>query len=147
MYMEDVVIKMREFNRFYTNIISVLDQSVLNSGYSLAEARVLYEIGRIQPCSARLLMESINIDEGYLSRILNVFAKRGFLVRIQSEEDKRIYEITLSEKGILQLDNLNAIANQSNKKLIEKLTVSQLADLIKSMKTISKVLTQHNHVN
>ena len=138
---EKQVGKIREFNRFYTNVISILDRSVLHSNFSLAEARVLYEIRRIGPCSARKILEEINIDEGYLSRILNRFVSSELVIRMQSDNDKRRYVLRLSRKGIQSMDHLDSLMNTTTTNLIDTLTDEQLSQLLESMEIITQLLT------
>ena len=61
---QEQIAKIRSFNRFYTNIIGLLDQHFLDSPFSLTEGRVLYEICNTEDCSAKKIRESIVIDEG-----------------------------------------------------------------------------------
>ncbi len=66
--MNDVEVRAREirkFNRFYTNIIGLVNQTILESPYSLAEARVLLEIDNAQQCTASDLTKLLQIDPGY----------------------------------------------------------------------------------
>src|SRR5438477_224929 len=71
----------RRFNRFYTRQIGVLQEGLLNSSLSLSEVRVLYELAhREKPIAAELCKE-LELDAGYLSRILRAFHKRGWILR------------------------------------------------------------------
>lgn len=133
--------KIRAFNRFYTNVISVLDQSVLNSGFSLAEARILYEINLLAPCTAREIMEAINIDEGYLSRIITKFVSSEILIRSQTLNDKRRYELHLTQFGKAKINELELIANHSTESLIQELSPNELTRLLANMESINKLLT------
>lgn len=141
MHYEKEVLKIREFNRFYTSIISVLDQSVLDSGFSLAEARALFEVGQLQPCTARNIMEEVNIDEGYLSRILQKLELEGWIVKEQSEQDRRKYQLRLTEKGETKVVLLESLANTSTGSLISSLSAAQLSTLLKSMGKIQELLS------
>jgi len=60
----EVIDQIRSFNRFYTDIIGLLDQHFLDSPFSLTEGRVLYEIRHIEDCTAKKISEKIKIDEG-----------------------------------------------------------------------------------
>ncbi|WP_020527584.1 MarR family winged helix-turn-helix transcriptional regulator [Flexithrix dorotheae] len=135
-----VVEKIRAFNRFYTNVIAVLDQSVLNSGNSLAEARVLFEIRRLGPVTARQLMEAITIDEGYLSRILQKFVTNGEVLKKQSPADKRQFLLSLSEQGKIRMEELEHLANQATGELIQNLSTGEKENLLKSMEQITEYL-------
>ena len=66
----------RAFNRYYTGILGLLDRHILNSDYSLPEARILYELGQREGVQASGIIESLGIDKGYLSRILDQFATK-----------------------------------------------------------------------
>ncbi len=144
--MEDqkVIEKIRAFNRFYTNVIAVLDQSVLNSGNSLAEARILFEIKQLSPVTARQLMEAITIDEGYLSRILQKFVTNGEVVKEQSPTDKRQFLLSLSEHGYEKMDALEELANQTTGELIKNLSEGEKENLLQSMQQITHCLEGAN---
>lgn len=139
---QEVIHNIRVFNRFYTNVIAVLDQNVLKSGFSLAEARILFEIQHLQPCSARRIMEVIIIDEGYLSRILKKMVINGHVLKVQSESDKRQYLLKLSAKGQEQMHRLDRLANESTLQLINKLSPDQTNALLENMQNIQELLNQ-----
>ena len=96
----DVIIDIRGFNRFYTNMLGLLNANIGSSDYSLTETRIIYEISKTEKCSANQLSNILRIDTGYLSRILKKLEKEGVLERHSSEDDARINEISLTEKGI-----------------------------------------------
>ncbi len=74
----------RRFNRFYTRQIGVLRKNFLDSPYSLGEARVLYEIGRRRLPTASDVGRALDLDAGYLSRVLRNFEKSGLIERTAS---------------------------------------------------------------
>ena len=88
----------RRFSRFYTRTIGVLHESFLGSALSLTEGRVLYELGQ-GPAVASGLAEALDLDPGYLSRILKAFESRDLLRRSPSSEDGRQQIVSLSVKG------------------------------------------------
>lgn len=65
----------RQFNRYYTKVLGLLDKHLLDSEFSLSEVRVLYEIGQSEECKASMLIEQLGLDPGYLSRMLKRFEK------------------------------------------------------------------------
>lgn len=137
---QELIEKIRAFNRFYTNVIGLLDQHFLDSPFSLTEGRVLYEICNTQDCSAKKIRENIVIDEGYLSRILDNFAKRGLINKTRSRTDGRLWIILPTEKGKREFASLNENSNQLISKLIEKLSAEEQADLLEKMEGIRALL-------
>ena len=137
---QDLIDRIRSFNRFYTNIIGLLDQHFLNSPFSLTEGRVLYEICNMEECSAKKIREQIVIDEGYLSRILNSFTKRGLIKKTPSSNDGRLRIIVPTEKGKLEFSKININSNQLISQMIENLSVEEWANLLSKMEGIRALL-------
>ncbi len=137
---QEFIEKIRSFNRFYTNIIGLLDQHFLNTPFSLTEGRVLYEISHIKECSAKKIRENIAIDEGYLSRIINKFTKRGLIKKTPSVKDKRLHMILLTEKGKKEFSKLNENSNKLISQLIEELSEQENAELIGMMDGMRELL-------
>lgn len=137
---QEIVDKIRSFNRFYTNIIGLLDQQFLDSPFSLTEGRVLYEICHTEGCSAKKIREKIVIDEGYLSRILDSFAKRGLIRKTPSPTDGRLMIIVPTEKGKKEFASLNENSNILISQLIEKLSDKERAELLNHMEEIHILL-------
>ena len=90
---------MRRFNRFYTRQIGVLRKTFLDSPYSLGEARVLYEIAQRRSPTASDIGRALDLDAGYLSRVLRNFEKRGLIERTASASDARQSHLALSPRG------------------------------------------------
>ena len=140
----EVIEKIRSFNRFYTNIIGLLDQHFLDSPFSLTEGRVLYEICNTEDCSAKKMRENIVIDEGYLSRILDNFVKRGLIKKTRSSADGRLRNIVPTEKGRKEFASLNENSNVLIAQMIEKLSNAERADLLNKMEDIRSLLEKAN---
>ena len=96
---EDRIATVRRFNRFYTRQIGVLRKTFLDSPYSLGEARVLYEIARGDAPTASAVGRALDLDAGYLSRVLRNFEKRGLIRREASSSDARQSHLTLTPRG------------------------------------------------
>lgn len=137
---QELIDKIRSFNRFYTNIIGLLDQHFLDSPFSLTEGRVLYEICNTEECTAKKLRESIVIDEGYLSRILHTFAKRGLIKKSPSSKDGRLRIIIPTEKGKREFADLNDNSNKLISGMIEKLSEEERGALLNKMEGIRALL-------
>jgi|SRR5688572_3844623 len=141
---QELIDRIRGFNRFYTNVIGLLDQHFLDSPFSLTEGRVLYEICNTEECSAKKIKESIVIDEGYLSRILDSFAKRGLIRKTPSPTDGRLRIILPTEKGKREFANLNDSSNKLISQMIEKLSEVEREDLLSKMEGIRALLEKPN---
>ena len=137
---QETINKIRSFNRFYTNILGLLDQHFLDSPFSLTEGRVLYEICTSEGCSAKKIRENILIDEGYLSRILDTFVKRGLIKKTRSSDDGRLWLISPTEKGRREFAGLNDNSNRLIAQLIERLSIEERADLLNKMEDIRILL-------
>ena len=137
---QELIDKIRSFNRFYTNIIGLLDQHYLDSPFSLTEGRVLYEISNTEECSAKKIRESILIDDGYLSRILDSFVKRGLIKKTRSPKDRRLWIILLTEKGKREFASLNDNSNRLIAQLVGGLSREDRADLLDKMEEIRALL-------
>src|SRR5580704_4863963 len=99
----------RRFNRMYTRFIGTLNEGLLNSDYSLAEARVLYELAKRVAPKASDLAEGLGMDPAYLSRMLGKFGRSGLLRKKVSEHDGRYAELRLTAKGQSAFKKLNAL--------------------------------------
>ena len=137
---KEYISKIRSFNRFYTNVTGLLDQHFLDSPFALTEGRVLYEICNTYECSAKKIRESIVIDEGYLSRILHSFLKRGLIKKTPSSKDGRLRMIVPTEKGKKEFAEINENSNILISQLIEKLSEEEREDLLHKMEGIRALL-------
>ena len=106
------VTQVRAFNRFYTNVIGVLHDMYLDTSYTLTESRLLYEIARHGTVEVSWLRQALDIDAGYLSRVLSRFESEGLVTRQRSATDARRQEISVTEAGrdaVVQLDERAAV--------------------------------------
>ena len=134
------VAAVRRFNRFYTRQIGILGERVLQSPFSLAEMRVLYEIANRENVSAVDLAEELRLDAGYLSRILRRFQKGGLVRRETSAEDGRRSLLSLTEKGQRTFATLNARQEEDVAALLTRVPAAGQRRLIESMHAIEEVL-------
>lgn len=137
----DIITEIRGFNRFYTNILGLLDKHILNSGYSLTEARVLFEISKTRQCTANQLCSALDVDRSYMSRMIKRFEKNGLLSRHTSTIDNRSIEIQLTEQGMEVFHDLNDRSNTQIEELIARLEEEDCEKLIDAMRTIKKYLS------
>jgi DNA-binding MarR family transcriptional regulator/GNAT superfamily N-acetyltransferase len=136
-----VIRDVRAFNRFYTDVIGLLDQHLLDSPYSLAEARIIYEVRHNPGIQASQIMERMPIDKSYLSRLLKKLEKDGVIKRKKSEEDARVVVISLTAKGKKEFDFLNRSSDEQIATLIQPFSSIQKENLVADMSSIKHMLT------
>ncbi len=134
------VAAVREFNRFYTSRIGVLDEGYLSSRFSLTEVRVLYELAHRGSATASELGRDLGIDAGYLSRILRGFARRGVLARTAARDDARKSMLRLTPRGKAAVAPLEARARDQIGVMLEKVPAAQQERLVASMRAIERGL-------
>lgn len=130
----------RRFNRFYTQQIGVVQDCYLGSSLSLAEVRILFELAHRGRSTATDLAGELDLDAGYLSRLLLQFRKRGWIVRTKSETDSRRRVIRMSTKGRATFAPLDRRANQQVRGLLNRLPESATRRLIEHMASIEELL-------
>ena len=131
----------RAFNRFYTDIIGVVDNHILSSSYSLPEVRVLYEMYYNDAGTANEIIRLIHIDKGYLSRILLGFEKKGLISRRRSKHDARSVTVLLTRKGRSEFQNLDRASHNQVRQIISHLPKKKHSELVYHMKAIQEILT------
>lgn len=139
----DQINRVRSFNRSYTRQLGLLEEGLLKSEFSLTEVRVLYELANREGLSARDLVRDLNLDGGYLSRLLKKFEKRGFLAREPAEHDARQTVLALTEKGRDAFRPLDQASHDEVAALLDRLTVGERELLIKAMSTVQRLLGDH----
>src|ERR1700749_4113007 len=96
---DTAVTAVRGFNRFYTNVIGLLRGKYLDTPYSLTEARMLFELAQRDTSEGTDLRRTVDIDPGYLSRLLTRFESHGLIPRQRSAADGRRQVISLTGNG------------------------------------------------
>jgi DNA-binding MarR family transcriptional regulator/GNAT superfamily N-acetyltransferase len=130
----------RRFNRGYTKLIGTLEEGMLNTGYSLAEARVLYEIATRAEPTAKAIAISLGMDQGYLSRILSRLENARLLQRKVSAQDSRTAGLILTRAGKAAFQTLDARAEQQARTILKDLPPSHRPELMRSMRAIESLL-------
>ncbi len=130
----------RSFNRFYTKQVGALNEVILESGYSLAEARVLFEIAMgTDPAVA--LSAKLGLDPGYLSRILRKFEKEGLISRQRSEGDGRRKSLVLEPEGRQRFKELDERSRLDASRILATLDLGGQTQLIEAMSRIESLLS------
>jgi|SRR5579872_1240760 len=138
--MDGFIDSVRSFNRFYTRQIGLLGKAYLHSAFSLTEVRVLYELAHRNRASPTELARELDLDAGYLSRILDSFKKRGLIARRISEKDARQSHVSLTAKGRKAIGPLEARSCRHIAAITEKLTAEDRDKITAAMSTIERLL-------
>lgn len=132
--------EIRAFNRFYTKVIGVLQSGMLDSPYSLAECRVLFELGHAGRLETGELRALLGLDAGYLSRILTRLEGDGLISRERSATDARRQLVRLSAAGAEAFGRLDVRSDEEAERLLTSLPEQGQERLIAGMATIRALL-------
>jgi len=135
----------RRFNRFYTRKIGVLEQQLLQSPFSLTEARVLFELAQNDNLTAREIGAKLGLDPGYLSRIVHSFTEKNLVTRKPVPTDKRQYRLALTAKGHLAFGRLNQTSHADVADMLKALPAGGGQRLVDAMTTIERLLDDEIH--
>jgi len=138
--LDDHVAAIRAFNRFYTRRVGVLEQQLYDSPFSLAEARVLYELAQRDNALAKQIGAELGLDAGYLSRIIQNFEDKGLLTRRPSAEDRRQQQLSLTAKGRQAFGQLERSSQDEVAAMLGRLPSGSGERLVRAMATIERLL-------
>jgi len=138
--LQSKIAAVRRFNRFYTRQIGVLREGYLNSPFSLAEGRVLQQLALLQNPSAKVIARHLDLDRGYLSRILRKFVRRGLVARKRSVSDARHKLLTLSSRGRKAIALLDRRADEQVADMLRALRPSHRSRLVSALATVEDLL-------
>ncbi len=136
------VAAVREFNRFYTNVIGLLRGKYLDTPYSLTEARLLFELAQRDTSEVSDLRRTVDIDPGYLSRILARFESDGLIARRRSAADGRRQVIRLTAGGRAVVAMLDARSAEQTRHLLGSVREGGLRRMLEAMRVITETLAQ-----
>ena len=136
------VTAVRAFNRFYTNMIGLLRGKYLDTAYSLTEARVLFELAQRDASEVTDLRRTVDIDAGYLSRILARFSSDGLITRQRSAADGRRQVIGLTDNGRSVVAGLDARSAAQTRDMLAVVPGEDRRRLLEAMHVITGVLSE-----
>jgi DNA-binding MarR family transcriptional regulator/GNAT superfamily N-acetyltransferase len=139
---EDRVAAVRAFNRFYTARIGALRDGLLRTPHSLTEARVLYELGQREVTEVADLRRELDLDAGFLSRLLARLQSHGLVARERSTDDARRQRIRLTEDGVAAFAELDRRSADEIGAVLGALSEDDQKRLVAAMDTVHDVLTQ-----
>jgi len=132
---------LRGFNRFYTRRIGALEEGLLKSPFTLTQARVLFELGTGKNATAGEISDTLGLDLGYLSRIVQDFASRRLISRRKSSDDGRRILLSLTAKGRKAFQNLDQSSRSEVSAILAELPPATRDRLLASLQDVQRMLS------
>jgi DNA-binding MarR family transcriptional regulator/GNAT superfamily N-acetyltransferase len=139
MRQEDIQ-QVRRFNRLVTQRIGALEDSYLSRGRPLGEARLIFEIGGRDACDLGALRRSLNLDSGYLSRLLRSLEGQDVIELRNSEGDGRARSVSLTAKGREEFAAYDALSDGLAGKVLDSLDDARRQRLVAAMGEVERLL-------
>jgi len=139
--LERRVAAVRRFTRFYTRQIGLLQEGLLDSAFSLTEARVLYELAHREPTTATALAADLDLDAGYLSRILRRFDEKGLVAKKRAPNDARQSLLAITAEGRKAFAPLNKGSRDQVAAMLGRLDPSGQERVVAAMATVERLLS------
>ena len=130
----------RRFNRFYTRRVGALRPGLLGSPYALPQARVLYELGHRGRCTASELVRELDLDAGYLSRLLRPLKGAGLVQAKRSKSDARASLLSLTAKGNKAFRALDGRSRKEVSAMLGALADPERSRLVSAMQAVERIL-------
>ena len=138
--MPDAAIQqIRRFNRLVTRRVGALDQSYLSRGRPLGEARLLFEIG-LAGADARTLRGALDLDSGYLSRLLRALSAEGLVEVVRGKGDARVRRVALTATGRAELAAYERLSDELARSILAPLTSPERERLVAAMAEVERLL-------
>jgi DNA-binding MarR family transcriptional regulator/N-acetylglutamate synthase-like GNAT family acetyltransferase len=138
------VCAVREFSRFYTRRLGTLDEGLLETPWSLTEARVIFELAQAASTDMATLRTTLALDSGYLSRLLAKFDAAGLIARTASAVDGRRQSLALTAAGRKLFRTLDNRSNRQVAELLAPLPERVQESLVGAMRTVMRALDQRS---
>jgi DNA-binding MarR family transcriptional regulator len=134
------VAQVRRFNRTVTQRVGALDDRFLARRLPLGQARVLWEVGR-GGTDVRALRARLELDSGYLSRMLRSLERRGMVVVRPDPADRRVRTVRLTPAGLAERETLDRLADERARSLLAPLGEAQRSRLVEALGVVERLLT------
>lgn len=138
--LERQIAAVRGFSRFYTRKLGIIEPRLLDSPWTLQEARIIYEIAERKGCTATDLVRALGLDAGFLSRTLQAMQRRQIVARKPSQADRRVIELSLTAKGRAAFADLDRRSRGVVGTLLGGLDAAERASIVNAMATIEHTL-------
>ena len=134
------IMQIRRFNRVVTERIGAISDEYMGRDRPLGEARVLWEIGP-EGCAIARLRARLELDSGYLSRLLRALEADGLIEVVQDSHDRRSRIARLTARGQEERTTLDARSDELASSLLHPLSASQRDRLVRAMGEVERLLT------
>lgn len=138
--MHEAIASVRRFNRFFTKFVGALDNDFLETGLTLAEARILFEIAQPEACFADDIQRALDLDAGFVSRVLSRFEGRRWIRRARVDADGRRRLIKMTPQGRQQFEQLDARQRDVVEQNLQRLDVPARRRLVSALETAQNLL-------
>lgn len=138
--MDEQLRKVRAFNRFFAVQLNVFDRHTLGTELTLTEGRIIGDIGRHPDWTANDIAEHLHVDKSYISRLLQKFEKKKYIIRVAHRDDQRKKCIQLTASGKRLFDELERLSDDQAAHMMTKLSSEERHLLVEKMNWIQSVL-------
>ena len=137
------IAQIRAFNRFYTRIIGLLEEGMHQSPHGLAEARVIYELGKRGHASSAIIAEGLDMDRGQMSRLVLRLVDQGVVAVLPRAKDRRMVPLALTPQGDAIFRRFNEMSDAAvADSLLGPLDEFGRRDLVGAMRRIQALLAE-----
>jgi DNA-binding MarR family transcriptional regulator/GNAT superfamily N-acetyltransferase len=137
------IAQIRTFNRFYTRVIGLLDEGMHKTMHTLAEARVIYELGKDGITTAAQIAATLNMDRAQMSRIMARLVEQGLVALLPRTGDGRAAPVALTADGRAVAERLNAMSDEAAARtLLDPFSPFEQRDLVSAMRRIQSILAE-----
>lgn len=139
---DDDIERMRSFNRCWTEVLGLLDQGLLSTEHSLAEARVIFELAQRTSWERLALRTRLGMDASFLTRVLARLDAQGLITSTPSPTDGRALDVALTAAGRRAFRTLDGRSRRQLEQLVAGLSAPQRRDLVESMSIVQQLVTE-----
>src|SRR4051794_281662 len=136
----DATAQVRAFNRLVTRRIGALEDEYLAQGRPLGASRALWEIGAGE-ADIRSLRARLDLDAGYLTRLVHALEREGLVAIEPHREDRRVRALRLTERGLAARAELDRASDELAASMLAPLGSRQREQLVGAMATVERLLT------
>ncbi|WP_105206087.1 MarR family winged helix-turn-helix transcriptional regulator [Streptococcus suis] len=145
--MENLIIQLRQFNRSYLPVFHLLGNKYLGERYNITEVRILFEIYENSGCTASFISHSLQLDKGYISKILKQFQTSDYIIKKISQIDGRQHSLFLTKTGLAAVESYINKANQQITEQLSHLTSQQHSEFQEAIETLIPLIKEMEKKN